>query len=141
MSSTYLRLHYHIVFSTKYRQELIDKSWQKLFYINIGNKIKHLNAIPEAIGGLSDHIHLLIGLRSSHCLADVIREIKYHSCRWVHTELKLTNFAWQTGYSAFTVSYSGINAVKNYINNQEIHHKNKSFDYELYQFLQKNNLL
>lgn len=141
MSSTYLSLHYHIVFSTKFRQKLIDKSWQKLFYLHIGNQIKHLNAVPEAIGGVSDHLHLLIGLEASHQLAEVVRAIKYSSSRWVHTELKITNFAWQNGYSAFTVSYSAINIVKNYINNQETHHQKKSFDYEISQLLQKNNLL
>jgi len=72
---------------------------------------------------------------ATHCLADVLREIKASSSKWVHEELKKTLFSWQEGYGAFTVSASQIGVVKNYIANQEEHHRKKTFQEEYLEFL------
>jgi putative transposase len=98
-------------------------------------RARHIGGIPETIGGVEDHVHLLIGLRAAHCLADVLREIKASSSKWVHEELKKPLFSWQEGYGAFTVSASQIGAVKNYIANQEKHHRKKTFQEEYLEFL------
>jgi hypothetical protein len=87
------------------------------------------------IGGVEDHVHLLVGLRATHRLADVLREIKASSSKWVHEELKKPLFSWQEGYGAFTVGASQIAAVKNYIANQEEHHRKKTFQEEYLEFL------
>ena len=135
MPQTHLSLHYHIIFSTKERRALIADDWRKRLHSFIGGCIKTLGGVPEAIGGTSDHIHLLIGLRATHCLADVVREIKVASSKWIHQELNHKLFAWQNGYGAFTVSVSQTEKVKNYILNQEAHHNKKTFKQEYVELL------
>jgi REP element-mobilizing transposase RayT len=76
MPSTHLSLHYHLVFSTKDRIPIINTSWRERLHGYAGGIIKNMNGVPEAIGGTNDHIHLLIGLRATHCLADVVRDLK-----------------------------------------------------------------
>jgi REP element-mobilizing transposase RayT len=101
----------------------------------MGGIIKDMKAIPETIGGVDDHVHLLVGLRATHRLAEVLREIKASSSKWVHEEMAKPLFSWQEGYGAFTVSASQIAAVKHYINNQEEHHRKKTFQEEYVEFL------
>ncbi len=101
----------------------------------MGGIVKDMNGIPETIGGVEDHVHMLVGLRATHRLADVLKEIKASSSKWVHQELKKPLFSWQEGYGAFTVSASQIDVVKNYINNQEEHHRKKTFQEEYLEFL------
>jgi hypothetical protein len=103
----------------------------------LGGTILGLGGYPEGIGGVSDHVHLLVGLKATHCLADVLRELKKASSAWVHEEIGLTNFAWQEGYAAFTVSATSRNAVQNYIAHQEAHHHDESFHDELVDMLLK----
>lgn len=137
MSSTYLSLHYHLVFGTKERIPYIDADWRARLHDYLGGTIRGLGGFPEGVGGVADHVHLLIGLKSTHCLADVMRELKKASSVWVHDEIGVKAFAWQEGYAAFTVSASGREAVQKYIANQEAHHRAKSFREELVEFLDK----
>ncbi len=130
MSSTHLSLHYHIVFSTKNRRAVINDEWRDRLHAFLGGCIKTIDGIPEAVGGTRDHVHLLIGLRATYRLADVVKDIKTASSRWVHTEIENKLFAWQTGYGAFTVSVSNLEKVKNYILKQVEHHRQKSFQDE-----------
>lgn len=108
MPSTYLSLHYHLIFSTKERRRLIADSWRERLHAYLGGTARTLGGVPGAIGGTADHVHMLVGLRATHCLADVLREIKRSSSQWVHETLGVTEFSWQEGYGAFTVSASGI---------------------------------
>jgi REP element-mobilizing transposase RayT len=135
MPSTHLSLHYHIVFSTKERRAIINDEWRGRFHAFLGGCLKTLSAVPEAIGGTKDHVHLLVGLRATHRLADVVKDIKTASSRWIHTEIGDKLFAWQTGYGAFTVSVSQIQKVKEYILNQEEHHRRKNFQEEYIELL------
>jgi REP element-mobilizing transposase RayT len=128
--STYLSLHYHLVFTTKNRHPLIDPSWKARLHAYIGGLANNIDAIPEAIGGTENHVHLLLGLKATHRLCDVLREIKHESSRWIHEEIGLTEFAWQDGYSAFTVSVTHLHKVKNYVLNQEKHHESMSLEEE-----------
>ena len=104
MPSTHLSLHYHVVFSTKERRAFIDEPWRERLHAYLGGAIRTAGGVPEAIGGLGDHVHLLMGLRATHRLADVVRDIKAASSEWVHQEIKQAVFSWQEGYGAFTVS-------------------------------------
>lgn len=139
MSSTYLSLHYHLVFSTKNRLPQIDADWRGRLHEYLGGTIRGLGGFPEGVGGVDDHVHLLVGLKATHCLADVMRELKKASSVWVHDEIGVKAFAWQEGYAAFTVSASARNAVQRYIANQEEHHKDKAktFRDELVEILDK----
>jgi putative transposase len=137
MPSTHTSLHYHIVFSTKERRALIDKNWRGRLHAYLGGTIRELNGIPVEIGGVGDHVHLLIGLKPTHSVAEVVREIKIASSKWVHQEIKMFTFSWQDGYGAFTVSPTGIDGVSKYIANQEEHHRVKTFEEEYREFLLK----
>jgi REP element-mobilizing transposase RayT len=82
-----------------------------------------MQGFPHAVGGTGDHGHVFAGLRATHCLADVMREIKSESSNWIHKELGLHGFAWQEGYGGFTVSASSLDPVRAYVLRQEEHHR------------------
>jgi putative transposase len=135
--STYLSLHYHLVFGTKNREPLIATPWRSRLLEYLGGTTSGLGGFPQGIGGVADHVHLLIGLKATHCLADFLRELKKAASVWVHEEIGLTGFAWQEGYAAFTVSATARQAVQKYIANQAEHHRVKSFREELTDMLDK----
>ena len=135
MSSTFLSLHYHLVFSTKDRLPSIDISWREALHKYLGGTVKGLGGFTEGVGGVADHVHLLVGLKATHCLADFLRELKKSTSEWVHEEIKQRDFAWQVGYGAFTVSPTSRPSVKRYIANQEEHHRTKTFREEFVEFL------
>ncbi len=86
---------------------------------------------------MADHVHLLVGLKSTHCLADFMRKLKKSTSRWVRSELGISQFAWQEGYGAFTVSATTRDSVRRYITNQEEHHRSKSFREELIELFER----
>jgi putative transposase len=137
MGSTFLSLHYHIVFSTKNREPLIDSSWRSDLHEYLGGTVRGLGGQPEGVGGVADHVHLLVGLRATHCLADFMRELKKASSIWVQDKIQLPEFYWQEGYSAFTVSATACPDVKRYIAHQEEHHRKISYKDELVAMLQR----
>lgn len=140
MPSTHLSLHYHLIFSTKDRRAQLQPEWRGRLHAYLGGIVNELNGVPEAVGGVADHVHLLIGLRATHCLADVLRQLKSSSSKWVHEEMQKPLFAWQDGYGAFTVSASRIEAVKQYIAKQEEHHRRKTFQEEYLEFLKESGI-
>jgi putative transposase len=137
MSSTYSSLHYHLVFGTKNREPWIDPQWRTRLHEYLGGTVHGLGGIPEAIGGMADHVHLLVGLKPTHGVADFMRELKKASSVWVHDEMRLGSFVWQEGYAAFTVSPSARDQVRGYIATQEEHHRKRSFREELIELLEK----
>ena len=137
MPSTYLSLHYHIVFGTKERRPLIQPAWQPRLHEYLGGTIHGLDGFPQAVGGVTDHVHLLVALKATHCLADVLRELKKASSIWVHDELGDRSFAWQEGYAAFTVSATARAKVREYIEGQAEHHRTKTFREELLAMLKR----
>lgn len=133
--STYLSLHYHLVFSTKNRVPWIDAACRERLHEYLGGTINGLGGFSQGIGGVTDHVHFLVGLKATHCLADVLRELKKESSVWVHEHCSLPEFAWQEGYSAFTVSPTARHGVRRYIANQEQHHQQRGFREELIDLL------
>jgi hypothetical protein len=103
----------------------------------LGGIIRTASGSSESIGGVSDHVHLLIGLRATHRLADVLRELKAVSSGWVHDEIGMREFAWQEGYGAFTVSASQREAVRHYIEQQAEHHRTCTFREEYLELLRR----
>lgn len=136
MSSTYLSLHYHVIFSTKERRPYLDDTVRGRVHKYMGGILRKMDAIPEDIGGTNDHVHLLVGLKATHCLADVMRELKKNTSLWIHKEIGMHEFGWQDGYAAFTVSATAREGVRQYINHQQIHHHKKSFREELIELLE-----
>jgi len=121
MPATYCKLHYHATFSTKDRYPLITKDWRNNLHAYLGGIVKNLGGVPVAVGGIEDHVHILMGLRATQRLDYVMRDLKSGSSEWVHETVGKTIFNWQTGYFAVTVSPSQIGTVTQYVLNQEQH--------------------
>ena len=115
---------------------MIAKDWRDNLHSYLGGIAKGLEAVPLAIGGIEDHVHLLVGLRSSHRLDYFLRDLKADSSEWVHKKIGKRMFAWQKGYGAFSVSPSKIDGVKKYVLGQEKHHRRKTFQDEYIELLQ-----
>ncbi len=137
MPSTYLSLHYHLVFSTKNRVPWIKPTWRERLHQYLGGSVNGLAGFSQGIGGVEDHVHLLVSLKATHCLSDFMRELKKAASVWVHEEIGLAEFHWQDGYAAFTVSATSRASTKAYIANQEEHHLMKSSREELVEMLEK----
>jgi REP element-mobilizing transposase RayT len=114
---------------------LIAREWRSNLHGYLGGIVKGINGIPLAVGGIEDHVHLLVGLRATHRLDYVLRDIKANSSGWVHKTIGQKKFEWQSGYLGLTVSPSQIGRVKKYILNQEKHHKRKGFQDEYLELL------
>ena len=137
MSSTHLSLHFHIVFGTKGHKPVIETVWRPRLHAYIGGVLSNLEVVPEIVGGVEDHVHILLGLRRVESLSDLMCKVKSNSSRWVHDEIGSRGFAWQEGYGAFTIGASQREIVRRYIANQEEHHKKQSFKEEYLEFLHK----
>ena len=137
MSSTHLSLHYHVIFATKERQAIIAPSWRDRLHAFIGGVLREMEAIPQSIGGVADHVHMLVGLKATHSLSDVMRDVKRASSKWIHGTIGDSAFAWQEGYGAFTVSSSMREDVRRYIERQEEHHRTRTFREEYVEFLKR----
>ncbi len=137
MGSTYHSLHYHVVFSTKERRSLIGSEWRERFHEYVGGTVRGLGGVAEAVGGINDHVHLLVSLRTTDAPADLVREVKKASSVWAAGN-HAPSFAWQEGYAIFSVSWMHIDVVRQYIAGQEAHHHRTSFQDELKRLLEKN---
>lgn len=135
MPSTHTSLHCHLVFSTKERAPLISTEWRRNLHAYLGGIVKGMDGAPLAVGGIEDHVHLLVGLKSSHRLDYFLRDLKADSSQWVHQEIGSKKFGWQKGYGAFSVSPSNIEGVKRYVLNQGEHHRSQTFQAEYIQLL------
>lgn len=140
MPSTHLSLHYHLVFSTKNREPWLPPSCRARVHEYMGGLVCGLGGIAHAVGGTGDHVHLAISLKATHSLADVLREIKSESSRWIHLELKLAGFAWQDGYGAFTFAIRDLESVGSYVLGREEHHRLKPFQDEYREMLQRSKI-
>jgi len=137
MGSTFYSLHYHIVFSTKDRRPLIRPPWRDRLHEYLGGIVRKLGGVAEIIGGVEDHVHLLLSLKTIHAPAEIVAEFKKASSVWA-AEKHEPLFAWQEGYSIFTVSRIHIEPVRRYIAGQEEHHRKVPFMDELKRLLEKN---
>jgi len=136
MPGTYSKLLFHIVFSTKHRAQLICNDVRPRLHEYLGGIVRNENGVAQAIGGTSDHMHVLLGWRTDESLATLMRNLKANSTKWVHhTFPAMKAFRWQECYAAFTVSASRAESVVSYIQNQERHHKTMSFENELAELL------
>jgi len=150
MAGTFTSLHYHIVFSTKNRLPLIRESYKESLneYITgiVRSEAKVLKSGKRtggivAIGGMPDHMHILVRWPANRTVSDLVRIVKSKSSGWVsdtHPDAK--DFKWQEGYGGFSVSQSGILDVVAYIQNQEQHHARRTFKEEFLALLEKHEL-
>ena len=136
MSQSFARLYVHVIFSTKNRERVLHESVRPDLYAYMGGILNTLGCTPLTIGGIEDHVHILLILNRNTALADVMETLKRRTSKWLRQRAPFyLNFAWQEGYGAFTVSESMTDNVRQYILNQEQHHHKKTFAEEFKAFL------
>lgn len=139
--STYSQIYIQIVFAVKNRQALIASSWEEELYKYITGIVQNKGQKMIVINGMPDHIHMLIGMKPSCCLSDLVREVKKSSNSFIkEKEFSKYKFEWQEGFGAFSYSHSSLDNVIAYINKQKEHHKKRSFKEEYIDFLEKFNI-
>jgi putative transposase len=138
MASTLTNLIYHVVFSTKGREPMIVHPLRVELYRYMGGIVKNEGGILLQIGGMPDHLHLVLKLKPTHELSKIMQKIKGNSSKWINTQGILKDrFSWQDGYGAFSVSESQVPVVVRYVKEQEAHHRKLSFKDEFTQILER----
>jgi putative transposase len=141
MAHTFTHLLTHIVFSTKERQPWLVPELKPRLFAYMGGIIRELDGHGMLINGPADHVHILTTFPARVALSDFMRDLKANSSGWVHDQFpEQPTFSWQTGYGAFAVSQSNLEQVKQYIQNQEAHHRKRSFKEEFVEFLKRHHL-
>jgi putative transposase len=136
--NTYTQLYTHLVFSPTNRGALVNKHQRMELWGYIGQTINNLGCKTIIVNGMVDHVHIFVGLNPKISVSDLVRDIKRSSSTWINQQKWVSgHFAWQHGYGAFSYGRSQINDVYKYIENQEEHHRKKSFREEYTDFLKK----
>ncbi len=125
-------LHVHLIFGTKHRKPMITPELRTRLHAYLGGIARELDAKAVIVNGMTDHVHMLVTMPPKISVSDLARVLKTNSSRWAGDE-----FAWQSGYAAFSVSTSNMPDVVAYIRDQEKHHKMCSFADELIALLKK----
>ena len=138
MANTYTQIHIQTVFAVQNRQSLIRTEWRDELYKYITGIVQKHNHKMLQINGMPDHIHLFFGMRPSQSLSDLMKAVKGDSSEWINKRgFANGKFSWQAGYGAFSYAKSQVPIVIRYIQNQEQHHKKKTFKEEYIDFLKE----
>jgi REP element-mobilizing transposase RayT len=141
VSHSFTNLLCHLVFSTKDRQPWLDEGRRPELFACLGALTREEGGITLAVGGVADHVHLLVKLRQDRAVSDVLRVLKAKCSRWVHKSFAdRQDFAWQTGYGAFSVSHSQVERVRLYTLTQEDHHRTRPFQQEFLALLKAHDI-
>lgn len=141
MANTYSNLFYHIVFSTKGRKDLIDRNVEERVWAYIGGIARKHQLIAIQVGGIENHIHVLILAKPKIAPSQIVQWLKGESSRWIHeTFPELAKFEWQDGFGVFSVSKSNVPDVVEYIKNQREHHQKQTFEDEYLSMLKLNGI-
>ena len=140
MSNTYSNLSVHLVFSTKDRMPLLTRDVRDHVFPYIGGIVKRQGGTIIAVGGMPDHVHIVVRLPANLCVADFVRVVKSNSSKRTNEHVTGMKFGWQRGYGAFSVSQSALSAVVQYVRNQDQHHCHRSFSEELMMLLKKHGI-
>jgi len=142
MPRSFSSVHLHVVFSTKDRTPyLADLQIRQEVHAYLGGISKTIGCQPFIVGGVADHIHMLVDLGKTISQADLVKEVKRASSIWIkEREPRLSNFAWQGGYGAFSVDHSSFDRVYRYVANQDEHHRIVSFKDEFLEILKEHDL-
>tara|TARA_R110002072_G_scaffold224998_1_gene382093 strand:+ start:9752 stop:10213 length:462 start_codon:yes stop_codon:yes gene_type:complete len=138
MAGTFSRIYLQYIFAVKGRENLLLKTWREEVFKYISGIIEGKNQKSIIVNGVSDHVHILVGLRPSMSISDLIRDVKNNSSNFINKKGFIKgHFEWQDGYGVFSYSHSQIDEVYKYIQNQEQHHKKITFKEEYHSFLKK----
>jgi putative transposase len=130
MPSTWSQVLLHIVFSTKLREPLITPEIESRLYPYIGGIVRSLDGTVYAIGGVPDHVHMLVRWNTKESIGRLVGQVKSRSSMWVTETFPGSHFKWQEGYGVFSVSPSNKEQVEDYILNQKDHHRRRDFKAE-----------
>lgn len=136
MPSAWTQLHYHLVFGTKLRQPLITKDLEERLHPVLGGIARDQRCSLLVVGGMNDHVHLLVRSRPDLSVSDLMRHLKGRSSKWANENG--FHLYWQEAYGAFAVSKSGLDEVETYIQTQHAHHERMTFKEEFEAFLTRN---
>ncbi len=138
MAGTYSQIYIQIVFAVRGRENLLQKPWRDEVFKYIAGIIKGKKQKPIIVNGVSDHVHVFVGLKPVMSIADLVRDIKNNSSNFINEKhLIRGKFSWQEGYGAFSYAHSQIDAVYQYVLRQEEHHEKRTFREEYLDFLEK----
>jgi len=138
MAGTFSQIYIQIVFAVKGRENQIGKHWKDELFKYISGIITKKGQKSIIVNGVSDHVHIFVGLKPAMAISDLVRDIKNNSSNFINDKKFVKGkFSWQEGYGAFSYAHSQIENVYQYISNQEEHHKKKTFKHEYLDFLQK----
>jgi len=138
MANTYTQLYIQIVFAVKGRENQIEKEHREELQMYITGIIQQRNCKVLAIFCMPDHCHVLIGIRPDIALSDLVRDVKASSSKFINEKLWLKGkFQWQEGFGAFSYAQSQVHDVVQYILNQEVHHKKRTFKAEYVELLRR----
>ena len=141
MADTFSQIYIHLVFSVKERQNVIHKTWREELFKYVSGIVKGKDQKVFEIGGMPDHIHILISLRPNCMISELVNSVKTNSSKWINSRgFVKGKFNWQEGYGAFSYGQSQLDHVIQYINNQEQHHQKRSFKEEYIELLQRFNV-
>ena len=141
MPGTYSQIYIQIVIAVKRRENLIGADWKEKLFGYVAGIIKGKEQKSIIVNGISNHLHIFVGLHPSMAVSDLVRDIKNNSTNFINkNKFVRDKFSWQEGYGAFSYSHSQIDSVFNYILNQEKHHKKKTFKEEYIGFLKLFNI-
>ncbi|MBC7864056.1 MAG: IS200/IS605 family transposase [Bacteroidia bacterium] len=136
MPNTYSQIYIQIVFAVKNREALIHANWEAQLQKYITGIVQKKGQILMAVNGMPDHIHILISMKPTYCLSDLVREVKKSSATYINAnDFSKFAFSWQEGYGAFSYAKWDVEKIVAYIRNQKEHHKKKSFREEYLGFL------
>lgn len=138
MANTFTQLHIQLIFAVQNRTSLIDKFWKDRLYAYMTGIIQNNGHKLLIINGMPDHVHILIGFRTTQALSELVQVVKRDSSKWINeNKLARGKFSWQEGFGAFSYSHSHLQNVIEYIKNQEEHHRKLDFLEEYKAFLEK----
>jgi putative transposase len=138
MANTYTQIHMQCIFTVQNRTCIIRENWKIQLYKYITGIIQNNGHKLIAINGMPDHVHVFFGMRPTQSLSDLMQDIKGDSSKWINDKRFINaRFSWQEGYGGFSYSKSHVNSVIDYIKNQELHHRKKTFIEEYLEFLEK----
>ncbi len=141
MAGTFSQIYIQIVFAVQGRYSLISSTWEEELYKYTTGIVTNKGQKLLAINGMPDHIHILIGMKPSCCLSDLVREIKKSTNEFIKNKKFIKHkFHWQEGYGAFSYHHSDLNKVIDYLNNQKEHHNKITFKEEYISLLQEFNI-
>lgn len=131
MAHTHSNILIHAIFSTKERRPLLNDELRPRMHAYLGGIVREIGGVAIRVNGTANHVHMLLRVPPAIAVADLVRDVKASSSKWAG------KFAWQTGYGAFSVSESVAASVLKYIEMQEAHHRNMTFQAEYLRFLKR----